>query len=292
MLFAASIVALFALASATQCPPPGSVRYMVPHETDCSKFYICAHGVPLLQSCPEGTHFNSNFMVCQNPVFAGCSDELPESELECSWPDSVLFRPHPDSCGKYYVCEYGTPLVFDCPGGTEFNAELKECVWPHESNCNIGEATVPPQDGGSQNGGCVEGALSANQDCSKYNICNHGALVAQDCPPGLQWSSKVEQCVWPHESDCNNYGSDDSDSDAPENGGVEQDGSVGEDGGVADVEQDGGSGCEEGALTAHEDCNKYNKCNHGVAVAMDCPPGLHWNSILQYCDWPLTAGCV
>ncbi|XP_048001964.1 peritrophin-1-like [Leguminivora glycinivorella] len=226
------VTLLAASALGAQCPPEGSPFFNIPHETDCSKFYTCAHGVPVLKTCPEGTHFSPMHLVCQDPVFAGCDNTLPA--LCPDW--SLLPRPHPDDCSKFIVCQYGTVHVFNCSDGLEFNAELQECVWPSESNCTASQtssekpSTEPSQDGGQENGGeqdggqdsgeqdggqenggeedgssegsCVHGELSNNKDCSKYNVCDNGVQVAMDCPAGLQWNSELSFCDWPELAGC------------------------------------------------------------------------------------------
>ncbi|XP_063544712.1 peritrophin-1-like [Cydia strobilella] len=212
------VTLLAASALGAECPPEGSPFFNIPHETDCSKFYTCAHGVPVLQTCPNGTHFSPMHSVCQNPVFAGCNNTLPA--LCPDW--SLLPRPHPDDCSKFIVCQYGTVHVMDCPAGLEFNAELLECVWSAESNCTVSQAstekpqTEPSQDGAEENGdqqdggsqdggsqvGCKQGALSKHEDCGKYNICNGGVQVAMNCPAGLQWNSKLSFCDWPASAGC------------------------------------------------------------------------------------------
>uniref|UniRef100_A0AAG5D3W5 Chitin-binding type-2 domain-containing protein n=1 Tax=Anopheles atroparvus TaxID=41427 RepID=A0AAG5D3W5_ANOAO len=44
-------------------------------------------------------------------------------------------------------------------------------------------------------------------------------------------------------------------------------------------------------LVPHTSCNKYYACNGGRACEMDCPAGLHFNSVLSICDWPHQACC-
>ena len=38
------------------------------HEDDCSKFYHCQHGSPVLKTCKTGTFFNSKMNVCDWPI--------------------------------------------------------------------------------------------------------------------------------------------------------------------------------------------------------------------------------
>ncbi|XP_059468477.1 peritrophin-1-like [Neocloeon triangulifer] len=40
------------------------------------------------------------------------------------------------------------------------------------------------------------------------------------------------------------------------------------------------------------DCTKFCQCEYGGAKEFDCPGGLHFNEILQICDWPNQAQCT
>ncbi len=39
------------------------------------------------------------------------------------------------------------------------------------------------------------------------------------------------------------------------------------------------------------DCRTFYTCSNGVAILMYCPEGLHYNDMLEVCDWPRDAGC-
>jgi hypothetical protein len=36
----------------------------------------------------------------------------------------------------------------------------------------------------------------------------------------------------------------------------------------------------------------FCKCDVNGAIAFDCPNGLHFNGILEVCDWPVRAECT
>ncbi|XP_075539695.1 uncharacterized protein LOC142574520 [Dermacentor variabilis] len=40
-----------------------------------------------------------------------------------------------------------------------------------------------------------------------------------------------------------------------------------------------------------DDCTKYTVCSGGFGMKLDCPPGLHFNSVTNHCDYPPLAGC-
>jgi hypothetical protein len=40
------------------------------------------------------------------------------------------------------------------------------------------------------------------------------------------------------------------------------------------------------------DCHYFFHCSNGVAYCKKCPAGLHWNTVLDTCDYPYSAGCI
>ena len=38
------------------------------HEDDCTKYYVCRHGIPMLRICNPGTMFNPSNFVCDWPL--------------------------------------------------------------------------------------------------------------------------------------------------------------------------------------------------------------------------------
>ena len=78
------------------CPPAdGSLGYIVllPAE-ECSDFYSCSNGVPILMHCPDGLHFNAELDVCTWPQDAGCEDGCNYCGatvlINCSWTTSEV----------------------------------------------------------------------------------------------------------------------------------------------------------------------------------------------------------
>uniref|UniRef100_A0AAG5DLT4 Chitin-binding type-2 domain-containing protein n=1 Tax=Anopheles atroparvus TaxID=41427 RepID=A0AAG5DLT4_ANOAO len=44
-------------------------------------------------------------------------------------------------------------------------------------------------------------------------------------------------------------------------------------------------------LLPHANCPMFYKCNNGLACEMNCPAGLHFNPLVDSCDWPSNACC-
>ena len=75
-----ALLASFVLLANTQvlppgsCPTPGPLEYTVllPNPTDCSSFFSCSNGIPVLFQCPGGLHFNNELQTCDWPDNANC----------------------------------------------------------------------------------------------------------------------------------------------------------------------------------------------------------------------------
>lgn len=52
------------------------------------------------------------------------------------------------------------------------------------------------------------------------------------------------------------------------------------------------TGRETTHLAHPNDCGRFLKCNNGLAFEISCPAGQHWNALGEFCDNPLTAGCM
>ncbi len=59
-----------------ECPAvdPLDHTVLLPNPEDCSSYFSCSNGVPILMPCPDGLHFNDELDVCDWPQHAGCED--------------------------------------------------------------------------------------------------------------------------------------------------------------------------------------------------------------------------
>ncbi len=74
---------------------------------------------------------------------AGASEE-PSSYDVCSnvscqliVPDFVMLLPHPESCNKFCLCDWGVPISMTCPQDLHFNPTLMVCDWPANAGCTV-----------------------------------------------------------------------------------------------------------------------------------------------------------
>ncbi|XP_074042671.1 uncharacterized protein [Leptinotarsa decemlineata] len=103
-----------------------------------------------------------------------------------------------------------------------------------------------------------------SNDCSRYYKCIRGQETLLECPAGLHWSRKIQNCDFPQYADC---------STSP------------------------GSLCPYNSTHINyypdtTNCSRYYKCKNGQQQLLDCPVGLHWSKIVGNCDFPEYANCV
>lgn len=76
-----TLVVLLCVAGISYAEPNGvcpqnenenSTLTLLPDLDECSQFYFCVWGNPVLFNCSRGLHFNPNLGVCDWPENAGC----------------------------------------------------------------------------------------------------------------------------------------------------------------------------------------------------------------------------
>jgi hypothetical protein len=100
--------------------------YLMRNPTNCSQFYKCHHGVAQLFACPSYWYFDPVFEVCKPAKKPSCR---PTN-------DELIILPHPTQCNAFYKCDWGNPVMFQCPANLFFNTESKVCDFPQNVDCN------------------------------------------------------------------------------------------------------------------------------------------------------------
>ncbi|XP_050359182.1 mucin-5AC-like isoform X25 [Nymphalis io] len=289
------------------CPADFSVHILLPHETDCTKFYQCSNGHKFTMQCPRGTAFDVELQTCNwadevdcnrpdqststttirvpstttrapstttgaptttTPAPPGLPNECPSDF------DVVLKLPHEIDCDKYYNCSDGIKILLNCPTGKYFDMKLQNCDWSQNVDC----ANVGGERGGAGllPNGCpadfhIHKLLPHETNCSKFYYCNFGNKIERECSGNLHFNPKLQVCDWPESAGCVSEGGD------------------------------GGEWLPNGCpsdfsvhwLLPHEtDCAKFYYCNFGEKVVRSCPSGTHFDPKLQVCNWPNAVNCT
>ncbi|XP_045484354.1 uncharacterized protein LOC111003985 isoform X5 [Pieris rapae] len=291
------------------CAKDGSDGTLVAHE-NCNKFYKCAHGLPVTQLCPGKLMYNPYKEYCDWPENVECGDRViscPEDEGDNGGNGSENEGGDGGDGGNDSESEGGDGGDGGNGGGSD--GDQGNC------NCNPSEApSICAKDGS-------DGTLVAHENCNKFYKCAHGLPVTQRCPGKLMYNPYKEYCDWPENVECGDRVISCPEDEGDNGGnGSENEGGDGGDGGN-DSENEGGDGGDggnggggdggqgncncnpseapsicakdgsDGTLVAHENCNKFYKCAHGLPVTQLCPGKLMYNPYKEYCDWPENVEC-
>ncbi|GFU02867.1 putative chitinase 10 [Nephila pilipes] len=278
-----------------ECPLKNPAQpVLLPHNTDCTKFYICDAGIPHGKSCQPGLHFNAKIQACDYPEKAGCDSEAskPQGRLGregfsnmCPVADdgNPILKPHENDCRKFYACNGGILHVQICQQGLHFNPKLQACDYPENAGCETSVTKIPKGKVGKEDfkESCELAADGTPllkphaTDCRKFYTCHNGILHLQICQSGLHFNLKLQACDFPDKAGCETNFL----KEKPRGKG-----------GLDDGCQNVRTG--KTVLVPHpNDCSKYLMCDSGSSYLQTCPAGLHFNTALQSCDYPSNVQC-
>lgn len=218
------VILILCLVSFCYCKSIKKRQYcndFTPVNGDCSRYYRCANGVSYIEQCPTGTLFDPYLKVCNwaNQVSNCYQDGTYNSGYGTSYNSGYGtacnynndYTQVPDDCSKYFRCVNGFYQIQQCPSGTLFDSNLRQCVWADRvSTCyNNGnyyytsgtyQQTYNQGYSDYSNGGYCTQSQDFTQvpnDCSRYYRCVNGALVTETCPNGLWFDANLKVCNWP-----------------------------------------------------------------------------------------------
>nr|CAD7261037.1 unnamed protein product [Timema shepardi] len=295
-------VALIHVATATDVVC-GSSQYMA-NPDDCSSFYECVGGVPVLIPCPIGLHYSKITHICDYPALAQCDPDYvaptaePTKEAPTVAPTEEVpdyYCPPTNDAGVVLYpspCNLGQLEKLLCPEGLEYSASERACEYPEIANCDLNNLpSVDPNPVPT-----VSTPLTPNFDCSAssednpilypsphscsdFYKCSEGLPILEHCPPGLDYNAKTSQCDYPQLAGCDSSVSQVTvvPTKSP--------------GTVPTTDSPEGVYCPpdvQGLLVRNPlDCNSYYDCNYGLPQLEMCNEGLFFNQQLQECDWPV-----
>ncbi|KAJ8718588.1 hypothetical protein PYW08_002825 [Mythimna loreyi] len=224
---------------------------LIAHE-NCNQFYKCANGKPVAYFCPNNLLYDPFSQVCQ-------------------WPETVECGDRPISEGPDKEEDSGSDDVSD--GDNDWTC-----------NCNPGEAPSICAAEGS------DGILVAHQNCNQFYKCADGGPVTFSCAPSLLYNPYKEACDWAYNVECG-----DRVIPEPEDDNSSEDNTTENDGTCNCNPEEAPAICaapgSESELIAHQNCNQYYICNHGLPVAVYCFGDLLFNPYTRECDWPRNVDC-
>ncbi|KAL2719605.1 chitin-binding domain protein cbd-1-like isoform X1 [Vespula squamosa] len=295
------------------------------HEEECDKYFKCENNNYVTKKCPSGLHWDRKHNICTAPIQARCLILGPEST--CA--DSSI-RPHECECSLYYICNTNRWQIAIDHAQQDKNIHLeskhenvhgflsyKVCVQPENTKCKVTNEEKNPDallsKRVSQSSTNIPGVpdhcppddygklvhLPHETNCSLFYKCNKGNKILQRCPPGLHYSPVMQICLLPEQAKCTSKPDNkvDGNKDLFENGGLlraASKSSVFISTNIPGV-PDHCPPDDYGKLVhlPHEtNCSLFYKCNKGNKILQRCPPGLHYNPVMQICLLPEQAKCT
>ncbi|XP_050080905.1 peritrophin-1-like [Anopheles maculipalpis] len=203
---------------------------MMGSPTNCSEFYMCRNGRPVLFSCPEHMYFDVDTAACgyeafcadndvnlsvdpleplgpeYSPIVADPSQLVPTSRV-CFGSAAGAIRLDTAGCSSFFQCTRAGPLRLECPAGTLFDSNRMLCDAADIVSC----AFAPPKPNtgtsnlltllcfGKKNGH----KIAHPTKCERYVVCN-GRNKPQEltCPPGTAYSKQRNICDFAHNVEC------------------------------------------------------------------------------------------
>ncbi|XP_018373002.1 PREDICTED: uncharacterized protein LOC108767562 isoform X2 [Trachymyrmex cornetzi] len=291
----------------TKCPEinPQNETVFIPHESDCTKFYSCHMGVkgkpidcPFMDENGNKLHFNPKLQVCDWPWSAGC--QTSSSTTSSSIPTTIITpntttsptptTPTPSS---------PTPTTTSSPDNTVPSSISTPTTTTPTTTCTTPTTTTPttpittfstkttteitittpiteittkipnkPREKCPPKESTEEARIAHPCLCNRYYDCIDGEKILQTCPIGKHFDYVREICDWVSVVKCIRP--------IPTFNIL-----------TSDIDDYNTTCAPEGRAFQHDtDCSAYYLCSNGEKILRQCMEGLHFNMIIQICDYP------
>ncbi|XP_059477880.1 mucin-2-like [Neocloeon triangulifer] len=280
-------------------------------------------------SNPTTTRPSVTTTTTRRPSSDGCTRNVQCPNNNNEGP--AIHYPNPEDCSSYCVCNWGNPILMQCPPGLHFNPVAEVCDWPQSAGCD-GTVEPPPGIGGDDGDNCRTvrcpgtcGPINLPNPgwCNSFCRCANGTSSFYPCPPDLVFNPSLGICDY---SDCENRDDFNTTTSYPiesttttpitittkpptntTNTPITTKPPTNTTNTPITTKPPNNTTpsrpicpnvtCPEtnGEFVLHlpnpGDCGSFCKCDWGTGYYFDCPDGLHFNAQLQVCDWPENAGC-
>ncbi|KYN12264.1 Peritrophin-1, partial [Trachymyrmex cornetzi] len=209
----------------------------------------------------------------------GSLADIPTKCPEINPQNETVFIPHESDCTKFYSCHMGVKgKPIDCPFMDEngnklhFNPKLQVCDWPWSAGCQTSKITtkIPnkPREKCPPKESTEEARIAHPCLCNRYYDCIDGEKILQTCPIGKHFDYVREICDWVSVVKCIRP--------IPTFNIL-----------TSDIDDYNTTCAPEGRAFQHDtDCSAYYLCSNGEKILRQCMEGLHFNMIIQICDYP------
>lgn len=283
-----------------RCSSENSDGILIVHDS-CNKFYKCINGKLIETKCPGMLLYNPKTENCDWPTHVNCEDrKIPESALALRTGDQNDVENENENEDEnrkvkstYFLKKDIDGGDGDGDGGEEENSISSGRLFgSHHDSDNL-HADLGDIDDNSESNDYLtdaakicdaensDGILLPHENCNQYYKCFERGAMAQFCQLNHYYNPNKAQCDWIRNVNCdsrvvpNNDVNVDDDADEGENNKVD----------------DECEGRDDGLILPHENCSQFYKCVLGQKYAMECLPGLYYDTLLKVCDWPMKVDC-
>ncbi|XP_055905773.1 uncharacterized protein LOC129941219 [Eupeodes corollae] len=150
---------------------PNGVNY--PVRNDPSSFYTCFNRKPVKLSCPSGTVFDSDRLIC-----------MPDTGL-CIGQTNGFTIASRKNANAYYVCKDNAAIFEQCPAHTVYDENKGICV--HALRKRVVNNICSTE---------ADGTMISGNVCNKYYLCLDGESTEQNCGAYASFDPKLRSCVF------------------------------------------------------------------------------------------------
>ncbi|CAB3244649.1 unnamed protein product [Arctia plantaginis] len=233
----------------------------------------------------KGAIFSVLLVAALAQAAAG-NDDPSQAPRICAATNATNVLVAHENCNQFYKCLHGVPTTKSCPSDLLFDPSKNRCEWPSSVNC--GNRIIPVRD--ESQGAAVVCALPgadnsfvAHEFCDKFYKCFEGRPVAFSCGFGTLWNAKEQYCDYARNVDCGNRNLSGINVPQFPVGNNHDDPSL--------APQICAAANSANVLVAHENCNMFYVCLHGVPLAQICQAGLLFDPSRDRCEWPRNVNC-
>lgn len=158
---------------------------LLPHECQCTKYYLCKNGRKALRECQKGWHFDTALLDCTK---GSCKEDGDSCRHGAK-------KEHDCLCEKYYTCSNKEWVVEDCKKGLHFSPTLLKCTDPKNAGCEGTPTPTPtPKPTPGECPDDVPSKWSHECDCRLYYECENKKKKVQACAWGRYFDYFNQVC--------------------------------------------------------------------------------------------------
>ncbi|XP_023242388.1 LOW QUALITY PROTEIN: uncharacterized protein LOC111640596 [Centruroides sculpturatus] len=265
------------------CPDKNCACCIYPGE-NCVTYYRCNYGNPYKEICSEGLLLNPNTLLCDFKENVRCDITTKETSLSTEWrPENITKKDTPEvkpitniittestdfEVEESTVSSVGTISSENTNENTipkntdEINSTTQKLVTEETPSTTISYPNkfICPES---------SGLFPDTNDCNRFYHCSHGIPHHKWCPENLHFNPSLLICDWPKDAGCGDV--------VPKP--------------KPPPKVNGTCDCDCCFYPVPNDCTAYYLCLNFTKYKMHCGKGLHFNPMIENCDFKERVNC-